>query len=151
MNVPVQLSTKVVRNASAGKINARWVGNYNAHIAAYPEVELASVQRRVRHLAVVFNEPVPLPRLNRTTTLPNCFVCVARFNTILIDFGTVTSGVISPLTTSNRKPSPVRLVLTTMPHKVNPIDFENSEGNLGLSNAVLQHLASKLPVSPLAA
>ena len=89
-------------------------------------------------------------RSSRTTTWPSCFDAVARVNTILIDLDRDLWGYIS-LGYFRQKVSEGEVGSSTMPHKVNPIDFENSEGNLGLANALLRHLAEKLPDLALAA
>jgi adenylosuccinate lyase len=127
-----------------GKINGA-VGNYNAHLAAYPDVDweqLCSGFVAARGL-----------RFNAYTTqiephdgIAEMMDAYARINTILIDLDRDVWGYIS-LGYFRQRPKAGEVGSSTMPHKVNPIDFENSEGNLGLSNAVLRHLADKLPVS----
>ncbi len=127
-----------------GKINGA-VGNFNAHRVAYPEVDWPA-------LAQSFVEDLGL-RHNPYTTqiephdgIAEFFAAVSRFNTILIDFNRDVWGYISlGYFTQRRKEGEVGS--STMPHKVNPIDFENSEGNLGLANALLEHMAHKLPIS----
>ncbi len=127
-----------------GKINGA-VGNYNAHFAAYPELDWPTMARD-------FVESLGLDWNPYTTQIePHDYVAefneaVARFNTILIDFCRDIWGYIS-LGYFRQKVVAGEVGSSTMPHKVNPIDFENAEGNLGLANAVLQHLAGKLPVS----
>ena len=127
-----------------GKINGA-VGNYNAHFAAYPELDWPAMARD-------FVESLGLDWNPYTTQIePHDYVAefneaVARFNTILIDFCRDIWGYIS-LGYFRQKVVAGEVGSSTMPHKVNPIDFENAEGNLGLANAVLQHLAGKLPVS----
>ncbi|WP_415423667.1 adenylosuccinate lyase [Serratia marcescens] len=128
-----------------GKINGA-VGDYNAHIVAYPEVDWHQFKRSVRHLARHHLEPVHHPRSNRMHYIAELSDCVARFNTILIDFDRDIWGYIA-LNHFKQKTIAGEIGSSTMPHKVNPIDFENSEGDLGLANAVLGHLAGKLPVS----
>ncbi len=127
-----------------GKINGA-VGNYNAHIAAYPHVGWeAFAQRFVEMLGFEFNpytaqiEPHDWPA--------ELFDALARANTILIDLDRDLWGYIS-LGYFRQKVKKEEVGSSTMPHKVNPIDFENSEGNLGVANALLRHLAEKLPVS----
>ena len=127
-----------------GKINGA-VGNYNAHLAAYPEVDWPT-------FAKAFVEKLGLDWNPYTTQIePHDFIAelldaAARFNTILIDFNRDVWGYIS-LGYFKQKTVKGEVGSSTMPHKVNPIDFENSEGNLGLANALLRHLAEKLPVS----
>ncbi|MFZ4832831.1 adenylosuccinate lyase [Rouxiella sp. Mn2063] len=127
-----------------GKINGA-VGNYNAHIVAYPEVDWHQFSEEfVTSLGITWNPYTT--QIEPHDYIAELFDCVARFNTILIDFDRDIWGYIA-LNHFKQKTIAGEIGSSTMPHKVNPIDFENSEGNLGLSNAVLQHLASKLPVS----
>ena len=127
-----------------GKINGA-VGNYNAHLAAYPEVDWPAFARS-------FVEGLGLGWNPYTTQIePHDYVAelldaAARFNTILIDFNRDVWGYIS-LGYFKQKVVKGEVGSSTMPHKVNPIDFENSEGNLGLANTLFRHLAEKLPVS----
>ena len=127
-----------------GKINGA-VGNYNAHIVAYPEVNWHQFSEEfVTSLGIIWNPYTT--QIEPHDYIAELFDCVARFNTILIDFDRDIWGYIA-LNHFKQRTIAGEIGSSTMPHKVNPIDFENSEGNLGLSNAVLQHLASKLPVS----
>ncbi|MFD3238252.1 adenylosuccinate lyase [Rahnella perminowiae] len=127
-----------------GKINGA-VGNYNAHIVAYPEVNWHQFSEEfVTSLGITWNPYTT--QIEPHDYIAELFDCVARFNTILIDFDRDIWGYIA-LNHFKQRTIEGEIGSSTMPHKVNPIDFENSEGNLGLSNAVLQHLASKLPVS----
>ncbi|EKN4188585.1 adenylosuccinate lyase [Yersinia enterocolitica] len=127
-----------------GKINGA-VGNYNAHIVAYPEVDWHQFSESfVTSLGINWNPYTT--QIEPHDYIAELFDCVARFNTILIDFDRDIWGYIA-LNHFKQKTIAGEIGSSTMPHKVNPIDFENSEGNLGLSNAVLGHLASKLPVS----
>ena len=127
-----------------GKINGA-VGNYNAHIAAYPEVDWHQFSEEfVTSLGIQWNPYTT--QIEPHDYIAELFDCVARFNTILIDFDRDVWGYIA-LNHFKQKTIAGEIGSSTMPHKVNPIDFENSEGNLGLANAVMQHLASKLPVS----
>lgn len=127
-----------------GKINGA-VGNYNAHLAAYPEVEWHQVSEQfVTSLGIRWNPYTT--QIEPHDYIAELFDCIARFNTIIIDFDRDVWGYIA-LNHFRQKTIAGEIGSSTMPHKVNPIDFENSEGNLGLANAVLQHLASKLPVS----
>lgn len=127
-----------------GKINGA-VGNYNAHIAAYPEVDWHQLSEEfVTSLGVTWNPYTT--QIEPHDYIAELFDCLARFNTILIDFDRDIWSYIA-LNHFRQRTIAGEIGSSTMPHKVNPIDFENSEGNLGLANAVMQHLASKLPVS----
>lgn len=127
-----------------GKINGA-VGNYNAHIVAYPEVNWHQFSERfVTSLGIVWNPYTT--QIEPHDYIAELFDCIARFNTILLDFDRDIWGYIA-LNHFKQKTIAGEIGSSTMPHKVNPIDFENSEGNLGLSNAILGHLATKLPVS----
>jgi len=127
-----------------GKINGA-VGNYNAHLSAYPQVEWQlNAQEFVTSLGLNWNPYTT--QIEPHDYMAELFDTIARFNTILIDFdrdiwGYISMGYFKQKTVSGEVGS------STMPHKVNPIDFENSEGNLGLANAIFQHLAAKLPLS----
>ncbi|MEM7466613.1 MAG: adenylosuccinate lyase [Pseudomonadota bacterium] len=127
-----------------GKFNGA-VGNFNAHLAAYPEADWPAISERF--LVGLSLEP------NRLTTqiephdfLAELFDALAQINTVFIDYARDTWAYIS-LGYFTQKKVAGEVGSSTMPHKVNPIDFENAEGNLGLANAVLSHLASKLPIS----
>ena len=127
-----------------GKLNGA-VGNYNAHFAAYPEVDWeALAQRVVTRLGMEFNAYTT--QIEPHDRLAALFDALARANTIVLDFDRDAWGYVS-LGYFRQKVSAAEVGSSTMPHKVNPIDFENSEGNLGLANALLRHLAAKLPVS----
>ena len=127
-----------------GKINGA-VGNYNAHIAAYPEVNWHEFSETfVTSLGIKWNPFTT--QIEPHDYIAELFDCVARFNTIVLDFDRDIWGYVA-LNHFKQKTIAGEIGSSTMPHKVNPIDFENSEGNLGLSNAVLGHLASKLPIS----
>ncbi|QHM70668.1 adenylosuccinate lyase [Mixta intestinalis] len=127
-----------------GKINGA-VGNYNAHLAAYPEVDWHQLSESfVTSLGIQWNPYTT--QIEPHDYIAELFDCVARFNTILIDFDRDIWGYIA-LNHFKQRTVAGEIGSSTMPHKVNPIDFENSEGNLGLANAVMQHLASKLPIS----
>ncbi|MFH8134169.1 adenylosuccinate lyase [Pantoea osteomyelitidis] len=127
-----------------GKINGA-VGNYNAHMVAYPEVDWHQLSESfVTSLGITWNPYTT--QIEPHDYIAELFDCMARFNTILIDFDRDIWGYIA-LNHFKQKTIAGEIGSSTMPHKVNPIDFENSEGNLGLANAVMQHLASKLPVS----
>ncbi len=127
-----------------GKINGA-VGNYNAHLSAYPEIDWqANAQVFVESLGLTWNPYTT--QIEPHDYIAELFDAVARFNTILLDFDRDIWGYIS-MGFFKQKTIAGEIGSSTMPHKVNPIDFENSEGNLGLANAILQHLATKLPVS----
>ena len=128
-----------------GKINGA-VGNYNAHLSAYPQLDWEAHARNFIEdtLGLTFNPYTT--QIEPHDYIAELFDAVARFNTILIDFNRDVWGYIS-LGYFKQKTVEGEIGSSTMPHKVNPIDFENSEGNLGLANAVLGHLAQKLPIS----
>jgi len=127
-----------------GKFNGA-VGNYNAHVAAYPGVNWERIARGlVERLGLEFNAYTT--QIEPHDSLAELFDAFARANTILIDLDRDLWGYIS-LGYFRQKAKPDEVGSSTMPHKVNPIDFENSEGNLGIANALLRHLAEKLPVS----
>jgi len=127
-----------------GKINGA-VGNYNAHLSAYPELDWTVVAKKfVESLDIEFN-PFTI-QIEPHDYIAEYFDVVARFNNILIDFDRDVWGYIS-LGYFKQKTIAGEVGSSTMPHKVNPIDFENSEGNLGIANALLNHLSNKLPIS----
>jgi adenylosuccinate lyase len=127
-----------------GKINGA-VGNYNAHLCAYPEVDWqANAERFVTSLGLSWNRYTT--QIEPHDYMAELFDALARFNTVLIDFDRDVWGYIS-LGYFKQRTVEGEVGSSTMPHKVNPIDFENSEGNLGLANAVLGHLSAKLPIS----
>ena len=127
-----------------GKINGA-VGNYNAHLSAYPNVDwhLFS-QQFVQSLGIDWNPYTT--QIEPHDYIAEFFDCVVRFNTIIIDFNRDIWGYIA-LNHFKQRTIAGEIGSSTMPHKVNPIDFENSEGNLGVANALMTHLAQKLPVS----
>jgi len=126
------------------KINGA-VGNYNAHVVAYPEVDWEAFARRfVEALGLKFN-PYTI-QIEPHDGIAELCDALARLNTILIDLDRDVWGYIS-LGYFRQRVVAGEVGSSTMPHKVNPIDFENSEGNLGLANALLRHLAEKLPIS----
>ncbi len=146
-NVVARLRRQRIQVASVellGKINGA-VGNYNAHMSAYPEVDWqANAQQFVESLGLVWNPYTT--QIEPHDYIAELFDAMARFNTILIDldrdiWGYISLGYFKQRTVAGEVGS------STMPHKVNPIDFENSEGNLGLANALFEHLARKLPIS----
>ena len=128
-----------------GKINGA-VGNYNAHLSAYPGIDWETNAREFieNDLGLTFNPYTT--QIEPHDYIAELFDAIARFNTILLDFDRDVWGYIS-LGYFKQKTVAGEIGSSTMPHKVNPIDFENSEGNLGIANAIFQHLASKLPVS----
>lgn len=127
-----------------GKINGA-VGNYNAHLSAYPETDWqANAQTFVESLGLDWNPYTT--QIEPHDYIAEVFAASCRFNTILIDLDRDIWGYIS-LGYFKQKAIAGEIGSSTMPHKVNPIDFENSEGNLGIANAIMQHLAEKLPIS----
>ena len=132
-----------------GKMNGA-VGNYNAHMAAWPDFDWEGFSRKV----VETPEPLGLGltfqpysiQIEPHDYMAELFDAMARTNTILIDFSRDIWGYVS-LGYFKQRLKPGEIGSSTMPHKVNPIDFENAEGNLGLANAVLRHLSEKLPIS----
>jgi len=127
-----------------GKLNGA-TGNFNAHVAAAPKVDWPRLAERfVSSLGVAYN-PLTI-QIEPHDALAEAFDAAARLNTILVDLDRDVWGYIS-LGYFRQKVKAGEVGSSTMPHKVNPIDFENSEGNLGLANALLRHLSEKLPVS----
>ena len=127
-----------------GKINGA-TGNYNAHLAAYPAIDWEAFARGfVEAMGLEFN-PYTI-QIEPHDGLAELFDAAARVNTVLVDLDRDMWGYIS-IGYFRQKAVPGEVGSSTMPHKVNPIDFENSEGNLGVANALLRHLAEKLPVS----
>ncbi len=127
-----------------GKANGA-VGNYNAHLAAYPEVDWPGFARDfVTGLGLEWNPYTT--QIEPHDYVAELFDAVGRFNTVLLDFCRDVWSYVS-LAYFKQKTVAGEVGSSTMPHKVNPIDFENAEGNLGLANAIFDHLAAKLPVS----
>ncbi|MFO1361754.1 MAG: adenylosuccinate lyase [Burkholderiales bacterium] len=127
-----------------GKANGA-VGNYNAHLAAYPQVDWEAFARRfVESLGLEFNPYTT--QIEPHDALAEAFDALARLNTVLVDLDRDVWGYIA-LGYFRQKVVAGEVGSSTMPHKVNPIDFENSEGNLGVANALLRHLADRLPLS----
>lgn len=127
-----------------GKINGA-VGNYNAHLSAYPKIDWAkNAESFVTSLGLTFNPYTT--QIEPHDYIAELFDALRRYNTILIDFNRDVWTYIS-LGYFKQKLKDGEVGSSTMPHKVNPIDFENSEGNLGIANAVLAHLGEKLPIS----
>jgi adenylosuccinate lyase len=147
-NVVARLQRAVKRIAGVeilGKMNGA-VGNYNAHLSAYPGFDWPAFSREVieQRLGLVFN-PYTI-QIEPHDYMAELFDAIARANTILLDLNRDIWTYVS-LGYFKQKLKAGEIGSSTMPHKVNPIDFENSEGNLGLANAVLRHMADKLPVS----
>lgn len=135
---------RIAEVAILGKINGA-VGNYNAHITTYPEVDWQAHARDfVESLGLSWNPFTT--QIEPHDYMSELFHAIARFNTILIDFCRDVWGYIS-IGYFRQKTVAGEVGSSTMPHKVNPIDFENAEGNLGIANALLDHLAGKLPIS----
>ena len=127
-----------------GKINGA-VGNYNAHLSAYADTDWHALSEKfVTSLGLTWNPYTT--QIEPHDYIAELFDAVARFNTIVLDFDRDVWGYIA-LGHFKQKTIAGEIGSSTMPHKVNPIDFENSEGNLGLANAIFDHLAAKLPVS----
>jgi adenylosuccinate lyase len=148
-NIAARLIRARVRIAAVNmtaKFNGA-VGNYNAHLSAYPNLDWASFNRRfIESFGLEFN-PYTI-QIEPHDAMAELFDAIARTNTILIDADRDIWQYIS-LGYFKQKTKAGEIGSSTMPHKVNPIDFENSEGNLGLANAVLRHLSEKLPISRL--
>ena len=146
-NVAARLQRQVSQVTTVnllGKINGA-VGNYNAHLSAYPEIDWqANAKTFVESLGLTWNPYTT--QIEPHDYIAELFDAICRFNTILLDFDRDVWGYIS-LGYFKQKTIAGEIGSSTMPHKVNPIDFENSEGNLGLANAVFSHLSAKLPVS----
>jgi len=151
-NVVVRLSAARERIAAVklmGKMNGA-VGNYNAHLSAWPDFDWEAFSRKV----IETPEPLGLGlkfqpysiQIEPHDYMAELFDAVARANTILIDFARDVWGYVS-LGYFKQRLKQGEVGSSTMPHKVNPIDFENAEGNLGLANALLRHLSEKLPIS----
>lgn len=127
-----------------GKMNGA-VGNYNAHLAAYPSIDWPHTAKQfVEGLGLTWNPYTT--QIEPHDYMAELFHAISRFNTILIDFDRDVWSYIS-LGYFRQKTVAGEVGSSTMPHKVNPIDFENSEGNLGMANALFSHLAAKLPIS----
>lgn len=140
-------SNKIVAIELLGKLNGA-VGNFNAHLSAYPEVNWVELTRKVIEMGLGLKQNLFTTQIEPHDYMAELFDTMARWNTILIDFNRdlwtyISMGYFGQITVKGEVGS------STMPHKVNPIDFENSEGNCGLANAIFQHLSMKLPISRL--
>ncbi|MGO3345301.1 MAG: adenylosuccinate lyase [Marinomonas sp.] len=146
-NVAARLSRqlKQIENVEfLGKINGA-VGNYNAHLSAYPDVDWqAHAEAFVTSLGLSWNPYTT--QIEPHDYIAELYDAISRFNTILLDFDRDVWGYIS-MGFFKQKTIAGEIGSSTMPHKVNPIDFENSEGNLGIANAIMGHLSAKLPIS----
>lgn len=147
-NVVARLKRALARIADVqilGKMNGA-VGNFNAHLSAYPNTDWQAFSKDVieNRLGLTFN-PYTI-QIEPHDYMAELFDAIARANTILLDLNRDIWGYIS-LGYFKQSTKAGEIGSSTMPHKVNPIDFENSEGNLGMANAVLKHMAEKLPVS----
>ena len=146
-NVSMRLAAaieSIERVTLLAKMNGA-VGNYNAHLAAYPQVDWESFARAVvESLGLSFNAHTT--QIEPHDSMAELFDAISRANTVLLDLDRDFWGYIS-LGYFKQKLKPGEIGSSTMPHKVNPIDFENSEGNLGLANSVFRHFSEKLPVS----
>ncbi len=135
---------QLASNQILGKINGA-VGNFNAHLSAYPEFNWEAFAKNfVESLGLTYN-PLTI-QIEPHDYMAELYDTLARINTILIDLNRDIWGYIS-VGYFKQKVKAGEIGSSTMPHKVNPIDFENSEGNLGMANAILRHLAEKLPIS----
>ena len=130
-----------------GKLNGA-VGNYNAHLSAYPSVDWPALSRRVIEERLGLKQNPFTTQIEPHDYMAELFDAIARFNTVLLDLDRDIWTYIS-MAYFGQKTVEGEVGSSTMPHKVNPIDFENSEGNLGLANAIFGHLAAKLPISRL--
>lgn len=130
-----------------GKINGA-VGNYNAHLVAYPDIDWISLARKIVEDELGLKLNIFTTQIEPHDYMAELFNAISRFNTILLDLDRDIWTYIS-MAYFGQKTVKGEVGSSTMPHKVNPIDFENSEGNIGLANAIFNHLAAKLPVSRL--
>jgi len=122
------------------------VGNYNAHVSAYPATDWEEFARKVVEERLGLKQNAYTIQIEPHDYMAELFDAVVRLNTILVDWARDVWGYVS-LGYFKQKTRPGEVGSSTMPHKVNPIDFENAEGNLGLANALLTHMSQKLPVS----
>ena len=137
---------QLINNEILGKINGA-VGNFNAHLSAYPNIDWEGFAKKfVESLGLTYN-PMTI-QIEPHDYMAELYDNLARINTILIDLNRDIWGYIS-VGYFKQKLKPGEVGSSTMPHKVNPIDFENAEGNFGVANALFEHLSRKLPVSRL--
>jgi len=130
-----------------GKLNGA-VGNFNAHLSAYPKVDWVALAKRVIEGELGLKQNLFTTQIEPHDYMAELFDAMARWNTILVDFNRDIWAYIS-MAYFGQKTIKGEIGSSTMPHKVNPIDFENSEGNCGLANAIFNHLSAKLPISRL--
>ena len=140
-------SDKIVAIELLGKLNGA-VGHFNAHFSAYPNVDWIGLSKRVIETELNLKQNLFTTQIEPHDYMAELFDVMARWNTILIDFNRDIWTYIS-MGYFGQKTIKGEIGSSTMPHKVNPIDFENSEGNCGLANAMFQHLSAKLPISRL--
>ena len=140
-------STKIAEVELLGKLNGA-VGNFNAHLSAYPAVDWVVLAKKVIEKELELKQNLFTTQIEPHDYMAELFDAMARWNTILIDFNRDIWTYIS-MAYFGQQTVKGEIGSSTMPHKVNPIDFENSEGNCGLANAIFQHLSTKLPISRL--
>jgi len=140
-------TSKVTEVELLGKLNGA-VGHFNAHMSAYPDVDWIELTRQVIEQDLGLAQNLFTTQIEPHDYMSELFDTMARWNTILIDFNRDIWTYIS-MAYFGQKTVAGEIGSSTMPHKVNPIDFENSEGNCGLANAIFQHLSAKLPISRL--
>ena len=140
-------STKIAEVELLGKLNGA-VGNFNAHLSAYPAVDWVVLTKKVIEKELGLKQNLFTTQIEPHDYMAELFDAMARWNTILIDFNRDIWTYIS-MAYFGQQTIKGEIGSSTMPHKVNPIDFENSEGNCGLANAIFQHLSTKLPISRL--
>lgn len=140
-------SEKIAAVELLGKLNGA-VGHFNAHLSAYPQVDWIALTKRVIEDELGIKQNLFTTQIEPHDYMAELFDALARWNTVLNDFNRDIWTYIS-MAYFGQKTIKGEIGSSTMPHKVNPIDFENSEGNCGLANAIFQHLSSKLPISRL--
>jgi adenylosuccinate lyase len=140
-------STQITAIELLGKLNGA-VGNFNAHLSAYPEIDWIALSRQVIVDELDLTQNLFTTQIEPHDYMAELFDALARWNTILIDLNRDVWTYIS-MAYFGQKTVAGEVGSSTMPHKVNPIDFENSEGNCGLANAIFNHLSAKLPISRL--
>ncbi|MCD6582208.1 MAG: adenylosuccinate lyase [Desulfuromusa sp.] len=140
-------SEKIVAIELLGKLNGA-VGHFNAHLSAYPNVDWIELSKKVIESELNLKQNLFTTQIEPHDYMSELFDTLARWNTILLDFNRDIWTYIS-MAYFGQKTIKGEIGSSTMPHKVNPIDFENSEGNCGLANAIFRHLSTKLPISRL--